>query len=444
MIVSCGQNHETYLKKVSLDTLAPSPPMGWNSWLTYGTDVREDEIKAIADYMAANLKQYGWEYVVIDLGWYSKEIAQGMEYYKARPHQIIDEYGRLIPDTIKFPSAASGKGLKPVADYIHNKGLKIGIHVMRGIPYSAAEKHTPVLHTNFFADDITLYDEGCAWYDGMRKVDMNHPAGQAYYNSIVELYASWGIDFIKADDMQVWPYHTKEVEGMHNAIETIGRPMILSLSPGGPPPQDRNHPIRFSNMYRLTGDLWDTWEAVYEHFEVCKQYEFYQKPNHWGDCDLMPVGKINLRGENGKGERISRLSYNEQKTLVTLWSIFRSPLFLSNNIVQTDSLLLSLLTNKEVIEVDQHSTNNRQLFSKDSTVAWIADGMNENSAAKYIALFNTGIKTRDVSVDFEQLKISGEIIVRDLWVKKDIGKLKEIKASIGSHGAVLYKLLILN
>ena len=369
LLAACGT--KAPVKKVSMDTLAPTPPMGWNSWLTYGTDVREDEIKAVADYMSANLKQYGWEYVVIDLGWYSPEPAQGYVYYKARSRQYIDEYGRLIPDTSKFPSATGGKGLKPLADYIHSKGLKLGIHIMRGIPYSAAEKHARVLHTDYFADDITLYDEGCAWYDGMRKVDMSHPGGQAYYNSIMELYASWGIDFIKADDMQTWPYHTKEVEGVHNAIETVGRPMVLSLSPGGPPFNDRNHPIKFSSMYRLTADLWDTWKAVHEHFAVCKQFELYQKPNHWGDCDLMPMGLINLRGENGEGERNSRLTYDEQKTLVTLWSIFRSPLFLSNNIVKTDSALLSLITNEEVLEVDQHSTNNLQLFAKDLSLIHI-------------------------------------------------------------------------
>jgi alpha-galactosidase len=439
MFAACNPDMKT--KSLNIDSLAAKPPMGWNSWLSYGTDVREDEVKAVADYMAANLKQYGWEYIVIDMAWYGKEKAIAQEYYKARPSQTIDEYGRLTPDTSKFPSAKGGKGFGPLADYVHSKGLKFGIHIMRGIPYSAAETHTRVLHTSYFADDITLYDEGCSWYDGMRKVDMNHPGGQAYYTSIVELYDSWGVDFIKADDMQQWPYHTKEVDGIHNAIEIVGRPMILSLSPGGPPFYDRNHPIKYANMYRITGDLWDTWKAVYDHFDVCKQYELYQKPSHWADCDLMPLGKINIRSESGNGERDSRLTKDEQRTLVTLWCIFRSPLFLSNNMALTDSFTLSLITNKEVLDVDQNSTNNKLIFMKDSSACWIADVPNSTTTDKYVAVFNTSSKQKEIKVILKDMTIEGEINVRDLWKHEDLGKMKdEIKVKVNPHGAMMLKI----
>jgi alpha-galactosidase len=438
LVFSC--NTKEPAKKVSIDTLAPTPPMGWNSWLTYGTDIRENEVKEAADYMAANLKQYGWEYVVVDLGWYSSEKAIGQEYYKARPRQVIDGYGRLIPDTIKFPSAKGGKGFGPLADYIHRKGLKFGIHIMRGIPYSAAEKHNPVLHTNYYADEITRYDEGCTWYDGMRTVDMSQPGGQAYYNSLIELYASWGVDFIKADDMQLWPYHYKEVEGVHNAIEKVGRPIVLSLSPGGPPFNERNHPIKYSNMYRITGDFWDSWKDLVGHFDVCKQYELYQKPNHWADCDLLPIGKINLRSESGLGERDSKFTKDEQYLLITLWSIFKSPLFLGNNLPLTDKFTLSLITNNEVIEVDQHSENNRQLFSKDSTIAWIADIGHVEKVGKYLAIFNLSSKSKEITVTINDLGLSGSCLIRDLWEKKDIGLLNEIKTSVNTHGAKLYRI----
>jgi len=438
-LAACNPNLKR--ESISIDTLAEKPPMGWNSWLTYGTDVTEEEVKAVADYMAEHLKPYGWQYVVIDLGWYSREKAVNQEYKKARPHQVIDCYGRLIPDTSKFPSSRGGQGFGPLAEYLHAKGLKLGIHIMRGIPYLAVEKNTPILHTSYRAADIALYNEGCAWYDGMRKVDMNHPAGQAYYNSIAELYASWNVDFIKADDMQLWPYHTKEVEALHTAIELSGRPMVLSLSPGGPPFQDRNHPIRYANMYRITGDVWDQWKDVYAHFEVCKDYELYQQPCHWADCDLLPIGKINLRGENGTGERNSRLTRDEQYTVMTLWCIFRSPLFLSNNLLCTDSFTLSLITNPEVLEVNQNSTDNHELFSKEGIIAWTAG--EPQTTNKYLAVFNTTGKKQEVSIPLSSMGINGSCKVRDLWQRKEKGSFsKEIKTTINSHGAVLFKLIL--
>ena len=126
-------------------------------------------------------------------------------------------YGRLIPDTVKYPSAKAGAGFKPLADYIHSKGLKFGIHVMRGIPWNAVANNTPVKGTSYYAPGIANLDDTCAWSRIMKGIDMDKPGAQEYYNSVFELYAEWGVDFVKVDDISM-PYHAAEIEGVHTAI----------------------------------------------------------------------------------------------------------------------------------------------------------------------------------------------------------------------------------
>lgn len=179
--------------------LAPTPPMGWNSWDSYGTTVTEDEVKANADYMAKNLATHGWQYIVVDIQWYEPNArAHG---YRANAGLVMDEHGRLTPATNRFPSAAGGKGFKPLADYIHGKGLKFGIHIMRGIPRQAVRVSTPVFGSKVHAPDIANQQSPCRWNTDMSGIDMTKPGAQDYYDSILKLYAAWGVDYIKADNM---------------------------------------------------------------------------------------------------------------------------------------------------------------------------------------------------------------------------------------------------
>ena len=195
--------------------LAPTPPMGWNSWDSYGTTIRENEVKANADTMASKLKQYGWQYVVVDIQWYEPNAqAHG---YRPNAKLSMDDHGRLVPAANRFPSAQNGQGFKPLADYIHSKGLKFGIHILRGIPRQAVAENSPILGTSFHAGDVADKTSLCEWNTDMYGVDMTKPGGQSYYDSIVAQYAKWGVDFIKADDMSR-PYHKAEIEGLHKAI----------------------------------------------------------------------------------------------------------------------------------------------------------------------------------------------------------------------------------
>ncbi len=149
---------------------ALTPPMGWNSWDCFGPTVTEDEVKANAEYMASHLKQYGWEYIIVDIRWYV-ENDKSHGYNQKDAIIVMDEYGRLMPAINRFPSAFGGKGFKPLADYIHSKGLKFGIHLMRGIPKLAVEKNTPVLDSNVTAKDIYNTNQLCRWLGDMFTVD---------------------------------------------------------------------------------------------------------------------------------------------------------------------------------------------------------------------------------------------------------------------------------
>ena len=186
--------------------LAPTPPMGWNSWDSFGPAVREAEVKANADAMAAELARFGWQYIVVDIEWYQPNSRS--HGYIPRGEVTMDEYGRFVPSPNRFPSATNGAGFKPLADYVHSKGLKFGIHIMRGIPREAVDKNLPIKGTRYHARDVADKINVCQW-KGMEDtygVDMSKPGAQAYYDSIAELYASWGVDYVKADDM-TRPYH---------------------------------------------------------------------------------------------------------------------------------------------------------------------------------------------------------------------------------------------
>jgi hypothetical protein len=191
--------------------------MGWNSWDAYGTTVSEAEVKANADYMAKNLSKFGWTYVVVDIQWYEPNAKAGG--YRENAELVLDESGRLLPAVNRFPSAANGKGFKPLADYIHKLGLKFGIHIMRGIPRRAVQANLPVLGTNARAADIADQRNICKWNTDMFGIDMSKPGAQSYYDSIVKLYAEWGVDYIKADDMAAPIFQEPEIAALHKAIE---------------------------------------------------------------------------------------------------------------------------------------------------------------------------------------------------------------------------------
>jgi alpha-galactosidase len=417
---------------------APIPPMGWNSWDCYGPTVVESEVKANADYMADHLKDFGWQYIVVDIRWYVANDKSG-GYNEKDPVYNIDNYGRFLPAVNRFPSSADGKGFKPIADYIHSKGLKFGIHVMRGIPVIAVRDSLPILGTAFTAKDIYTPDGQCMWLKDMYTIDYLKKGSQDYYNSILELYASWGVDFVKIDDLSS-PYHAEEIEMIRKAIDRTGRKIVLSTSPGPTPFKDVNHIKQNANMWRTVGDLWDNWSQLKEEFSVLDKWSPYVATDTWPDGDMLPLGHIGIRAERGK-DRMSNLTRDEQYTLMTLFSIFRSPLMFGGNLPDNDDFTLSLIINNDVLEVNQHSENGKQLFRNNDLIAWTAD--DPKSGDKYLALFNVrdSSASAEISVKFNQIGLSGTHTVKNLWTGENMGSFTDsFVRTINRHGAGLYRI----
>lgn len=415
----------------SAGMLAPTPPMGWNSWDAYGTTIVEQEVRATTDAMAKELKPYGWEYVVVDIQWSEPEPkAHG---YRPGAHLAMDQYGRLVPAPNRFPSAADGAGFKVLAEYAHSKGLKFGIHIMRGIPRQAVAANTPIFGTKFHAKDAADTSSTCEWNTDMYGLDMTKPAAQAYYDSIVKMYAEWGLDFIKADDM-ARPYHTTEIAGVHKAILKTGRPIVLSLSPGPAPEAEIAHMRSDAQMWRIADDLWDDWKSEKEMYFRAENWAPLVVQGYWPDADMLPLGHIGLRAERGD-DRMTRFTHDEQQTMMTLWSIFRSPLMFGGDLITLDPYTKSLLTNADVLAVNQHSTGNKVTLKKDDLRVWTAKGKDGET---YVAAFNLGDSSLPVDVKWSEIGVAAGGSVKDLWSGKMVEGNGGLKVELASHGSGLW------
>ncbi len=363
----------------SARTWVKTPPMGWNSWDCFGTTLTEEQAKAQADAMEKYLKPYGWTYFTVDIQWYEPD-SQGHSYKRGVPLEM-DKYSRLIPGLKKFPSSSNGRGFKPLADYVHSKGLKFGIHIMRGIPKQAVRANTPILGTDARAADIANTRSTCSWNPDMYGVDMSKPGAQEYYDSLFELYASWGVDFVKVDDI-ARPYddvQKAEIEAIRKAIDNCGRPMVLSLSPGDTPIERGGHVMNHANMWRISDDFWDRWQPLYGMFGRLEKWTKYRAEGAWPDADMLPFGIVEFN-------RPTRFTQDEQKLCMSLWCIARSPLILGADMTRMDDFTLNLLTNPEVLAVNQASTGNRQISNENNLIVWAADI--PGSDGRYVALFN--------------------------------------------------------
>ncbi len=424
--------------------IAQTPPMGWNSWDCYGAAVTEEEVLANAEYMAQHMKCHGWEYIVVDILWYDPDAEDSQ--YTPYGDICIDGYGRVIPAVNRFPSAQGGKGFAPLAEKIHGMGLKFGIHLLRGVPRKAVYARCPIKGTNLTCRDIAHRNDNCPWNTDMYGVDAMRQGAQEYYDSCFALYAQWGVDYVKVDDI-AQPYHGGEIELIHNAIAHSGRDMVLSLSPGAAPVEQAQHLCAFANLWRTTGDFWDDWNDLYNSFEVCHKWEGVGGEGHWPDADMIPFGHLAVKStERGWGERQTHFTKDEQITLMTLWCIFRSPLIVGCVLPDNDDFTLSVLTNDEVLALLKNSRNARQVFREErynyagEVIVWKAEDEQGNT---YCAVFNCGPKPRNLAVQLgSTLSIpEGDYLARDLWAHEEIPVTPHtLNVTVPSHGARLIKL----
>ncbi len=416
---------------------APKPPLGWNSWDCYGAGINEEELLANAEYMRDNLLSHGWNYIVCDIQW-SQPNAFGNDYDNFVELEM-DEYSRLVPATKRFPSAADGKGFKPVADKIHDMGLKFGIHIMRGIPRQAVHRNTKILGTDKTARQIAQQFSVCPWNTDMYGVDPSKEGAYEYYKSLIDLYSSWGVDFIKCDDISNTeykphdPYSAKgEIELLRRAIDECGREIVLSLSPGPAPLEFAAHLSENANMWRLTGDVWDHWEKVSKLFERCEKWYPYVRENAWPDCDMLPLGRLAMKKDcAGPKGRYCQLTHDEQITVMNLWSIFRSPLMFGGNMPDNDEFTLSLMTNDELLDINQNGESPGPLFGDGKIIVWTSVLRDK----KVLAVFNVSDEEREYTFCLSKLDLE-KANVRDIWTHENLGEKKgKIEFSLKPHAS---------
>lgn len=426
---------------------ALTPPMGWNSYDYYDTTVNEAQVRANGAYMAAHLKEYGWEYIVVDIQWYAHGAGSRREEFQYIPFSKLelDGFSRLLPDPERFPSSKDGAGFGPLADYIHSLGLKFGIHIMRGIPRIAAQEHMPIAGSTATADQIADPSSICGWNPDMYGI-LNTAAGQRYYDSLLELYASWGVDFIKCDDIcnlslyPASPYAARhEVEMLSSAIARCGRPIVLSLSPGPALIEEAWHYENHANMWRITGDFWDDWRLLKDMFSRCALWQRHVSKGCYPDCDMLPLGRV---GKGFGAERATGFTPDEQKTMMTLWCLFGSPLMLGAELTKLDEETLSLLTNRDVLGMLTPDCRPHMITLDESRSVWSGTNRKENTV--YAALFNLSEEMLTVSVAIGELGLDESNAVEnamELWAGTVVGIVEgRLSAGLPPHGCAVYRL----
>lgn len=413
-----------------------SPPMGWNSWDCYGAAVNEEIIRKNAEFMSKHLKNYGWEYIVVDIQW-SNPSAENHEYQQFT-ELCMDEYSRLIPAENRFPSSAGGKGFAPLAEYIHSLGLKFGIHIMRGIPRQAVHRNTLIKGSDATARQIAKTSSICQWNTDMYGVDPDKKGAKEYYESMFELYASWGVDFIKVDDIcRELPHEESELIMLSQALHSCGRDMVLSLSPG-PAIIDKAELYKeVSNMWRITDDFWDKWELLYNMFERAEKWCIHAGNGHFPDCDMLPIGAIlQDYDENNR----SAFTEDEIMTMLTLWCVVRSPLMIGGELTKLDDFALGILTNSDLIEVLNSTHSAHPLFRKivdcNEQIAWFTS--HNDGKSYYVALFNAGETVCNITA---QLPFAAEFAVCDVFSGKELEPVYDtVTSRVKPHGVSFIRL----
>jgi alpha-galactosidase len=444
-------------------TVADTPPMGWNSWDAYGLTITEPQFRDNVKVLKAKLAPSGWNYAVIDEGWYFENPQD-----RAKPdtlHYALDQYGRYVPVPARFwstgqdvkPFITIDAGAKPklaatiedtsftaLGAWVHSQGLKFGIHIIRGIPRASVERNLPIEGSSFHAIDAADTTDACSWDPTSWGVKDN-PAGQAWYDSLMKQYAAWGVDLIKVDCIGDHPYKLSEIRQIRRAIDKTGRPIVLSLSPGPMNFIYADEVGHFANMWRISDDEWDVWSAgsksfpqgVKDQFLRFATWETYAKPGTWPDGDMLALGQLGPHPGYGAA-RASRFTPDERKTLLTLWSIARSPLIVGANLTQLDDATLKLLTNTDIISLDQQGQGQHEALHDGDLVIWRSHLPDGHEA---LAIFNLSDAPMNVQRSLASIEpdLAGQVWkARDVWAGQYLpGTLSSLDTKLPSHGCQL-------
>lgn len=446
------------LRIVVGDTLTLTPPLGWNSYDAYGDGINEEEFLANAAWLKEHLQPFGYDTVVIDFRWWDPDAKTGQECRNeiGTAQDVTDAFGRLQPAPNRFPSARNGQGFRLLADQVHAMGLKFGIHIMRGIPRHAVKANKPIAGSRFTATDAVMPESDpnrhCPWCVDMFGVRGDSPAGAAWYGSIVQQYAAWGVDFIKADDMSFLDsykpgvagsaaYAATEITALQNAIRASGRSIVLSLSPGATPRSEALHVSRNANLWRISDDFWDEWKPLDQALSRLLDWagSGVSGPGHWPDGDMLPVGVLSLGGSPVGPERSTRYTTEEQLTLLTAWCMAPSPLMIGACLVRCDEWTEALLTNPEALAVNQDPLGQpvRRLGTDPGQPEVWTRALSDGAAA--VALFNRTGSPQSARLATDQLNLRSKPKLRDLWQRRDLGRQQFFTCQIPPHGCVMLR-----
>ncbi|KAI5352255.1 PREDICTED: alpha-galactosidase [Prunus dulcis] len=365
-------------QRVSSQDHASTPPRGWNSYDSFIWTISEEEFLQSSDIISKQLLPHGYEYAVVDYLWYRRKVPGA--YVDSLGFDVIDEWGRPIPDPDRWPSSKGGKGFTEVAAKVHSLGLKFGIHVMRGISTQAVNANTPILDTakgtayeesgrKWTAQDIGIKERTCAWMNnGFMSVNTELGAGKAFLRSLYQQYAEWGVDFVKNDCVFGEDIDVPEISFVSEVLKQLDRPILYSLSPGTRATPTMAKDISgLVNMYRITGDDWDSWGDVLAHFDVSRDFAAANMigangllGKSWPDLDMLPLGWLSNAGSNDGPHRYTNLGLREQRTQMTLWSMAKSPLMFGGDVRKLDDTTYGLITNPTLLEINSFSSNNKE------------------------------------------------------------------------------------
>jgi hypothetical protein len=419
-------------------TLALTPPMGWNSYDSFGASVTEQDMLQQAGAVRKHLQPFGWNTVVIDYRWYE-------------PGQPIDANGRYLPAMSKYPSATGGTGFTSLANQIHAMGLGFGIHIMRGLPRKSYDAHLPIAGSSYTTSDAGNPNDSCPWDTHMWGVRGDTVAGQAWYDALFQQYASWGVDFVKVDDMfnnTTKQYHQAEADAIRKAIDKTGRAIVLSFSPGPDDtstlPNASSNLNQNANMWRVVNDFWD-YNALTDLEGAFMQAAAWQgvtglTPGHWPDLDMLPLGYLGPRNEwHASGQ--TTFSQNEQVAIMSLWAMLPSPLMFGGNPMDLDSdpWTLALLTNEEILAVNQDALGARGRRTEvPGGEVWARE---LSGGRKAVGFFNRGTQDAMMSVEYSQLDMGQAPVVRDLWHRADVVAAGDsLSVNVPAGAALVYTL----
>lgn len=337
----------------------PYPVMGFNTFDGYGWSVTEEEFRRNVIFCDKELKPYGYTYMTLDFMWSTpgrdnRDNPDQNEDFT--PWRNMDRYGRLIPAPDRFPSSVAQLSLKPLADLVHTRGMKFGLHVMCGVPRQAVAARCPIKGTNITCDRIiSQTDPCCTWNNEMYPIDFEREGAQEYVNSLVELYTAWEVDLLKVDDLS-FPYRKAAVEAYGKAIAASPREIVFSTSPGATPPEQGNHVAQWANMWRISPDFWDTWEALREQMDLFETWRPYRHPGAYPDGDMFPVSQLSNYGP-WEAPRYSNFTYWEKRTFLSVWALENSPIILGGDLTAIDTPTLRLLQNETIAVLDKEARN---------------------------------------------------------------------------------------